>query len=192
MNRNRYTHLLFFFGLNPLALAHGFLSKNESRHGLSKLVPKQMDITDLHKMNELIEMFQEVAGTLKKGRTETVYQNAITVELQERGIQYTEEETMPIYYKGKFVGQERLDIVVHNWLQIIIELKATATEIKSDNLWQVISYMRYKKYTKGVVVNYNQSPNKQLSYTFVLLQEDRPYIYDLETGALTELTDYAY
>jgi len=151
-----------------------------------------MDITDLHKMNELIEIFQEVAGALKKGRTETVYQNAITVELQERGIQYTEEETMPIYYKGKFVGQERLDIVVHTWLQIIIELKATATEIKSDNLWQVISYMRYKKYTKGVVVNYNQSPNKQLSYTFVLLQEDRPYIYDLETGAMTELTDYAY
>jgi GxxExxY protein len=151
-----------------------------------------MDITHLHKMNELIEIFQEVAGALKKGRTETVYQNAITVELQERGIQYTEEETMPIYYKGKFVGQERLDIVLHTWLQIIIELKATTTDIKSDNLWQVISYMRYKKYTKGVVVNYNQSPNKQLSYTFVLLQEDRPYIYDLETSTLTELTDYAY
>jgi GxxExxY protein len=151
-----------------------------------------MDIADLHKMNELVEMFQDVANGLKKGRTETVYQNAITVELQERGIQYTEEETMPIYYKGKFVGQERLDIVLHNWLQIIIELKATTTDIKSDNLWQVISYMRYKKYTKGVVVNYNQSPNKQLSYTFVLLQEERPYIYDLETGAFTELTDYAY
>jgi GxxExxY protein len=151
-----------------------------------------MDITDLHKMNELVEMFQDVANGLKKGRTETVYQNAITVELQERGIQYTEEETMPIYYKGKFVGQERLDIVLHNWLQIIIELKATTTDIKSDNLWQVISYMRYKKYIKGVVVNYNQSPNKQFSYTFVLLQEERPYIYDLETGALTELTDYAY
>jgi GxxExxY protein len=151
-----------------------------------------MDITDLHKMNELIEMFQDVGSALKKGRTETVYQNAMTVELQERGIQYTEEETMPIYYKGKYVGQERLDIVLHNWLQIIIELKATSTEIKSDNLWQVISYMRYKKYTKGVVVNYNQSPNKQLSYTFVLLQEGRPYIYDMETGSLTELTDYEY
>jgi GxxExxY protein len=153
---------------------------------------KQMDITDLHKINDLIEMFQEVAGALKKGRTETVYQNAITVELQERGIQYTEEETMPIYYKGKFVGQERLDIVLHTWLQIIIELKATTTDIKSDNLWQVISYMRYKKYKYGVVVNYTQSPSKDLMYSVVLLQEDRPYVYDLETDALTELTDYTY
>jgi GxxExxY protein len=151
-----------------------------------------MDITDLHKINELIEMFQDVASVLKKGRTETVYQNAITVELQERGIQYTEEETMPIYYKGKFVGQERLDIVLHTWLQIIIELKATTTDIKSDNLWQVISYMRYKKYKYGVVVNYTQSPSKDLMYSVVLLQEDRPYVYDLETGALTELTDYTY
>jgi len=167
-------------------------SKNEFAKHLDKPVPQEMDMTDLHKINELIEMFKEVASVLKKGRTETVYQNAITVELQERGIQYTEEETMPIYYKGKYVGQERLDIVLHTWLQIIIELKATSTEIKSDNLWQVISYMRYKKYTKGVVVNYNQSPNKDLTYSVVLLQEDRPYIYDLETGALTELTDYAY
>ena len=168
------------------------LYKNESRHGLGNLVPQEMEITDLHKINDLIEMFKEVANTLKKGRTETVYQTAITVELQERGIQYTEEETMPIYYKGKYVGQERLDIVLHTWLQVIIELKATSTEIKSDNLWQVISYMRYKKYTKGVVVNYNQSPNKDLTYSVVLLQEDRPYIYDMETSSLTELTDYEY
>ena len=165
---------------------------NSTTAWVNQSLKNKMDITDLHKMNELVEMFKEVASVLKKGRTETVYQNAITVELQERGIQYTEEETMPIYYKGKYVGQERLDIVVHTWLQIIIELKATATEIKSDNLWQVISYMRYKKYTKGVVVNYNQSPNKQLSYTFVLIQEDKPYIYDMETSSLTELTDYEY
>ena len=165
---------------------------NSTTAWVNQSLKNKMDITDLHKMNELVEMFKEVASVLKKGRTETVYQNAITVELQERGIQYTEEETMPIYYKGKYVGQERLDIVLHTWLQIIIELKATATEIKSDNLWQVISYMRYKKYTKGVVVNYNQSPNKQLSYTFVLIQEDKPYIYDMETSSLTELTDYAY
>ena len=165
---------------------------NSTTAWVNQSLKNKMDITDLHKMNELVEMFKEVASVLKKGRTETVYQNAITVELQERGIQYTEEETMPIYYKGKYVGQERLDIVLHTWLQVIIELKATATEIKSDNLWQVISYMRYKKYTKGVVVNYNQSPNKQLSYTFVLIQEDKPYIYDIETSSLTELTDYAY
>lgn len=152
----------------------------------------KMDPAELEKINEILFIFKEVARILQKGRTETVYQNAISVELQQRGIQYTEEETMPIYYKGKFVGQERLDIVLHNWLQIIIELKATTTDIKSDNLWQVISYMRYKKYKYGVVVNYNQSPNKDLLYSVVLLQEDRPYVYDLETGDMTELTDYAY
>jgi len=58
MNRNRYTHLLFFFGLNPLALAHGLLSKNESRHGLSKLVPKQME----SKLEELVLKLKEVKG----------------------------------------------------------------------------------------------------------------------------------
>ena len=144
------------------------------------------------KFKEIVDIFEEVARTLKKGRTECVYQNAILHELQTRQIEYTKEETMPILYKGKYVGQERLDIILHSWLNIIIELKAVATDIKSDHYWQIFSYMRYKQYKYGVVVNFNQSPNKQIAYQFLIIHKDKLYIYDLFSSQATVLKDYDY
>ena len=68
-----------------------------------------MDISDTEivKMNCLIDMFAQVGAILNKGRTESVYQNALIVELQNQNIHYTDEETIPIMYKGRAVGQER-------------------------------------------------------------------------------------
>lgn len=53
-------------------------------------------------------------------------------ELQSRNIQYTEEETIPIIYNDRVVGQERLDIILNNWFELIIELKATLSEGNSS------------------------------------------------------------
>jgi GxxExxY protein len=152
-----------------------------------------MEISDenIMKMNSLIEMFLEVAS-LKKGRTESVYQNALTVELQRQGIQYTEEETIPIIYKGRSVGQERIDIILQSWFPVIIELKATTGDIKPDNLWQLLNYMRYKEFSMGVVVNFSQAVTKTISYQFVLSNGLRHYTFDPKTRAFDEITDYEY
>ena len=143
-------------------------------------------------MSSLVEMFNSVGQRLKKGRTESVYQNALTVELQLHGYHYTEEETIPILYKGRSVGQERIDIIVHTNFECIIELKATTTGIKPDNIWQLLNYMQYKDVKYGVVVNFNQSPTKNLSYVFVILENGVPYTFDITTNIVTKITDYEY
>ena len=163
----------------------------------SKTCPYLVETIQIHlpedvkmKFKTIVEILEEVAKTLKKGRTECVYQNAIIHELQALDIQYTKEETLPIMYKGKYVGQERLDIILTSWLEIIFELKAVAGDIKPEHYWQVLSYMRYKEYNYGIVVNFSQSPNKPLAYMFVILYEDKSYIYDVSTGQGTLLDDY--
>jgi GxxExxY protein len=152
----------------------------------------QIDIPEdiLTKFKTIVDILEEVAKTLKKGRTECVYQNAIIHELQARSILCTKEETIPIMYKGKYVGQERLDIILTSWLDIILELKAIAGDIKPEHYWQVLSYMRYKKYNYGIVANFSQSLNKQLGYSFVIIHEDKSYIYDVSTGQGSLLDDY--
>jgi GxxExxY protein len=175
-------------------------SENPNRKPLTSIVnhlqgrrtPITLTEEQLEKMNTLIGVVKEVANGLKKGRSECVYQKAIGHELQHLGIHYTEEETMPILYKGLYVGQERLDIVLNSWLKIVMELKATTTDIKSEMIWQVVSYLRYKHYDLGLIVNFNQSPNKDINYSFVVLQDDVPYIYDPITGMGMSLTDYNY
>lgn len=153
-----------------------------------------MEVTDINivKMNCLVDMFLQVAVVLNKGRTESVYQNALTVELQNQNIHYTEEETIPIMYKGRAVGQERIDIILQSWFPIIIELKATTGEIKPDNLWQLLNYMRYKDVSFGVVVNFSQAVTKTLSYQFVLSNGVKAYTFDTKTKVCEEITDYEY
>ena len=167
--------------------------KIERLRRLCKKVPHTMEVNDetIVKMNFLAEMFLEVAS-LKKGRTESVYQNALTVELQRQGIQYTEEETIPIIYKERAVGQERIDIILQTWLPIIIELKATTGDIKPDNLWQLLNYMRYKEVSFGVVVNFSQAVTKTISYQFVASNGLRHYTFDPKTKTLVPITDYEY
>jgi GxxExxY protein len=146
----------------------------------------------LVKFGTLVRIIKEVGFALGKGRSECVYQNAIIYELQGIGAKYTREETVPIYYKNKYIGQERLDILIHEWLDLIIELKAVTSEIKSEHYWQILSYMNYKKCKYGLVVNYNQSPNKNLSYMFVIVKDDIPYMYDYESKIAVEINDYSY
>jgi GxxExxY protein len=136
-------------------------------------------------------MFLEVAS-LKKGRTESVYQSALTVELQRHSVQYTEEETIPIMYKGRAVGQERIDIILQSWFPIVIELKATTGDIKPDNIWQLLNYMRYKDVAFGVVVNFSQAVTKSISYQFVVSNGLKHYTFDPKTKVCEEITDYEY
>jgi GxxExxY protein len=147
---------------------------------------------EMEKMEEILELLLEVASTLRKGRSESVYQNALLIELQEKGIKYTAEETIPINYKGQFVGIERIDISLDSWLPLIFELKAVSTDLKPDHFWQVLSYMRTKNTKLGVVVNFNPSLNKDIEIEYVLLEKDKPYKINVVGDTATPIQDYDY
>jgi GxxExxY protein len=147
---------------------------------------------DLSKMHTLKHKIIEVAKGLMKGRAENIYQYALTVELQNEGIKHSTVETIPIIYKGVSVGYERLDIALHSWLNIIIELKAISANIKPEHYFQVLNYMRYKNYKYGVVVNYCQSSGSNVQVMFVLYENDEAWIFDIDTNLIEPLNDYKY
>ncbi len=148
------------------------------------------------RLEVLQEICKEVATTLKKGRVECVYQNAICQELQLRNIRYVSEETIQITYKGVGIGIERIDICIYDWcassFSFVFELKATGSEIKPENLWQVISYLNHKKIPYGAVVNFNQSVKGGLEIQFLVSFEEKWYMYDLATGMGKVMEDYCY
>lgn len=123
---------------------------------------------EIGKLNEMVGMFKEVGDHLQKGETEYVYQNALIYEFQQRNIMFTKEETIPILYKEHFVGIARLDIVLLSWLPCIIELKAVASSIKPEHVWQLLRYMKIKDMKYGFIVNYNQTPLKPMNVKIVV------------------------
>jgi len=146
------------------------------------------------KLSRLSSMCKEVAGGLGKGHVEGVYQQALCLELQEAGILYVSEETMPILYKGRPVGgghSQRLDISLLNFLPFIFELKAVSKPISAEHHWQVVRYMEYKKQTYGAVVNFNQSERGALEIQFIVKKDEVFYLYSPMSDSGSELSDFS-
>lgn len=141
----------------------------------------------------LAKCCQEVAMELGKGHTEKVYQEALAIELQRNNIFFIMEQVLPILYKGHQIGGThsiRLDICLQNYLDFIYELKATQTPVKQTELWQVLRYLKVKKYEYGAVVNFNQSQGGKLEVQFVIHDEGKYYMYNILTDEGTLLNDY--
>jgi GxxExxY protein len=76
---------------------------------------------------------EEIYNILGNGRRETIYQNAMSIELMKRHIEHAVEVTNPVLYKGYNVGHVRYDIVTYKRditgymeMSCIIECKAVA------------------------------------------------------------------
>ena len=64
----------------------------------------------------------EVHSTLGVGFQEVVYQRALAVQMLERGLSFSREYEMPIFYKERQVGTRRVDFLVEG--KVVVELKA--------------------------------------------------------------------
>jgi GxxExxY protein len=148
----------------------------------------------IYKLDRLTELCVEVAVGLGKGHVEAHYQQALYMELQDAGIKYVAEEAMPIMYKGRALGgtcSTRLDVMLHNFLPFIFELKAEANPIKAKHHWQLVRYMEHKKQPYGAVVNFNQSDKGPLEIQFIVSHQGEYWLYDPDSLTGRKLVDFS-
>lgn len=108
-----------------------------------------MEISYLLKI--IKEAAYEVRLNLCAGYLESVYQNALLIELRKRGVFAAKEVAIPVWYKGESVGDFRADILVENC--IIIELKAVR-EINPIHEAQLVNYLVATGLDYGYLINY--------------------------------------
>ena len=71
---------------------------------------------------EIIKIFYKVYNVLGHGFAESVYHNAMLLELVEAGFEVETEKSIAVYYNGRVVGTFSADLVVSR--KIILEFKA--------------------------------------------------------------------
>jgi GxxExxY protein len=94
----------------------------------------------------------EVHRALGPGYLESVYEEALGIELKLRGIPFVSQVPVGVAYKGCQIGEGRLDILVDNIL--IVELKAVEA-LAPIHMAQVISYLKMTGLKLGLLINFN-------------------------------------
>ncbi len=102
-------------------------------------------------MYDIVGAAMEVYNTLGRGMEEPIYQEALQMELDERGIGYKREVWFDMFYKGKKMKKRyKADFVING---IIVELKSVSI-FSSEHRAQLFNYMRITKQNRGILMNF--------------------------------------
>jgi len=93
----------------------------------------------------------EVNRILNPGFLEKVYENALLIELRERGLHVESQIPVKVFYKKKVVGEYIIDILVEK--KVVVELK---TVEKFDNVHeaQLLNYLKASGIKVGRLINF--------------------------------------
>jgi GxxExxY protein len=108
---------------------------------------------------ELEELVQQTIGScigvhreLGPGLLETIYQRAVSYELEASGVPFEREKPIWINYRGKRLYLHRLDLVISG--QLLLELRAV-DRLHPVHHAQVLSSLRASKLRLALLVNFN-------------------------------------
>jgi GxxExxY protein len=94
----------------------------------------------------------EVHRQLGPGLLESVYENALAIEMTSRNIPFERQVVIVVSYKGHEIGEARLDFVVSK--RVIVELKSVES-LAAIHTAQLIGYLKITSYKLGLLINFN-------------------------------------
>jgi GxxExxY protein len=110
----------------------------------------------MHELNRLTEAIigaaMEVHRHLGAGLLEASYESALCIELEARGLKYLRQIPVPLTYKGKTIGDFRLDLLVED--AVVVEVKSVE-RIDPVFMFQVLTYLRCTSKRVGLLINFN-------------------------------------
>jgi GxxExxY protein len=110
-------------------------------------------MTDNELTYEIRGAIFDVYNELGPGLLESVYEEALAFELNERGLEVVRQVEVPVIYKGNELKTPlRLDLLVNN--QVIVELKSVE-EMKPVFAKQLLTYLKLMDKRVGLLVNFN-------------------------------------
>jgi GxxExxY protein len=107
----------------------------------------------------------EVHRQLGPGLLESIYESALCAELDVAGLKHQRQVCFPVVYKGRALGEYRLDILVED--AVLVEIKSVE---RFDPIFeaQVLTYLRVTGKKVGLLLNFNTRLLKDGIKRFIL------------------------
>jgi len=93
----------------------------------------------------------EVHRILGPGLLESIYEEALSIEMSLRGIPFQRQVEVVVQYKGHVIKGQRLDILVAG--QVVVELKSVS-QLPEVAMAQVLSYLKAAGLKRGLLINF--------------------------------------
>ena len=99
----------------------------------------------------IIGAAMEVHNTIGNGFQEVIYQRAMAIEMESKGLSFNREYEMDILYKGEIIGNRRVDFFVEDC--VMLELKALVA-LEDVHLAQAKNYLEAYNIEIGLLINF--------------------------------------
>ncbi len=103
------------------------------------------------------------------GQKESVYQNALEEEFEDKHIKFEREKSIPVKSKktNKTLGFYKPDFIIDN--KIILEIEVFPGSFTNEHLKRLTDYLNNSEYELGYLVNFGKS---SMQYRRVILTND--------------------
>lgn len=100
---------------------------------------------------KIIGAAMKVHTTLGNGIQEVIYQRGLEIEFHDSALKFARELSMPVYYKGRCIGEPRVDSFVEE--KIMVEIKAII-KLENVHLAQAKNYLEAYNMQVGLLINF--------------------------------------
>ena len=115
----------------------------------------QNELPDMELTAEIIGAAITVHTTLGPGFLESIYEEALCIELTLRMIPFERQRRIIVTYRDQPVGEHRLDLLVAD--RVVVELKASR-DLDPIHFAVVRSYMKATNVNTGLILNFAAIP----------------------------------
>jgi GxxExxY protein len=110
-------------------------------------------LDDINSLTEkIIGCAIEVHRQLGPGLLEATYEEALCVEFELAGLKFRRQVPFPVMYKGRNLGEYRLDLIVED--AVIVEIKSVE-RLQSVFEAQVLTYLKATGKKVALLINFN-------------------------------------
>jgi GxxExxY protein len=99
----------------------------------------------------------EIHKTLGCGFLESVYEEAMAIELGHRGLQYERQKSIDVFYKDRIIKQFICDFLIDG--KVLIELKALK-QLSGLEYAQTLNYLKATGLKVGLLINFGEKTLK--------------------------------
>jgi len=106
----------------------------------------------------ILDCFYETYADLGHGFSEAVLGRALTITLEDAGMQVARSVPLQVHFRGHAIGLFFADIIVDR--TVLVEVKATAT-IENYAIAQTLNYLKVAGGGVGLLLNFGRKPESK-------------------------------